>query len=238
MAFSFSPKIVSNGLVLYLDAANPRSYPGTGITWSDLLLSGNNGILTGGPTFNNANGGSIVFNGTNYIDSITQLIPIQDNTPFTVDIIFRTTSTGTAHLIGNWNINVSPGWRIDLNSGQIRFLILNSGGNSGRVATTTATYNNDSIFHLCVIYPGAQTSNDISFYINGGIVPKVSPPPLNTSPGTLINNKITLGASQSNTNNVVNHLSGNIYQTKIYNRALSVVEVLQNYNATKTRFGL
>jgi hypothetical protein len=67
--FHYSPKIVTDGLVLYLDAANTRSYPGTGTTWSDLSRGGNNGSLINGPTFNSANGGSIVFDGSNdYVD--------------------------------------------------------------------------------------------------------------------------------------------------------------------------
>ena len=63
MGFYRGPKIVTNGLVLYLDAANKKSYPGTGTTWTDLSGLGNNGTLTNGPTFNSANGGSIVFDG-------------------------------------------------------------------------------------------------------------------------------------------------------------------------------
>jgi hypothetical protein len=55
MAFNFSPKIVTNGLVLYLDAANTRSYSGSGTAWNDLTVNGNNGVLTNGPTFNSSN---------------------------------------------------------------------------------------------------------------------------------------------------------------------------------------
>ena len=57
------PNIITDGLVLALDAANSRSYPGTGTTWSDLSGNGNSGTLTNGPTFNSGNGGSIVFDG-------------------------------------------------------------------------------------------------------------------------------------------------------------------------------
>ena len=72
MAFNFSPKIVTNGLVLALDAANTKSYPGSGTVWSDLTPNGNNGALTNGPTFNSANGGSIVFDGTNdYLQGVS-----------------------------------------------------------------------------------------------------------------------------------------------------------------------
>ena len=69
MGLSHSPKIVTNGLVLALDAANNKSYPGSGTTWSDLSNTGKNLTLTNGPTFSAANLGSIVFDGTNdYID--------------------------------------------------------------------------------------------------------------------------------------------------------------------------
>ena len=65
MAYSYGPSIVKSGLVLALDAANRKSYPGSGTVWSD--LSGNNitGSLVNGPTYSSANGGSIVFDGTN-----------------------------------------------------------------------------------------------------------------------------------------------------------------------------
>ena len=63
MAFNYSPNIITDGLVLYLDAANTKSYPGSGTTWRDLSKSQLNGTLTNGPTFNSSNGGSIVFDG-------------------------------------------------------------------------------------------------------------------------------------------------------------------------------
>jgi hypothetical protein len=65
MAFNYSPKIITDGLVLYLDAANPKSYVSGSTTWGDLSRGGNNGTLVNGPTFSSANGGSIVFDGVN-----------------------------------------------------------------------------------------------------------------------------------------------------------------------------
>jgi hypothetical protein len=238
MAFNYSPKIVTDGLVLYLDAANTRSYPGSGTTWTDLSRSSTTGVLTNGPTFNSANGGSIVFDGADdYIDNITQSISIQDNTPFSIDVIFKTTSTGTAQLIGNWNTLVTPGWRLSIASGQISFFLISANGRAGRaVLSTTATYNNGILYHLCGTYSGNGNVNGISLYVNS--ISVTTSTVLNTSPGTLTNSKITLGASQLSTTNVANYLNGNIYQTKLYNRALSAQEILQNYNATKTRFGL
>ena len=64
MGLAHSPRIVTDGLVLCLDAASKRSYPGTGTVWAD-LKGGNNGTLTNGPTFDAGNGGSLTFDGTN-----------------------------------------------------------------------------------------------------------------------------------------------------------------------------
>ena len=77
MGFYRGPQIVKSGLVLHLDAANPKSYPGTGTTWSDRAgnLNGgvvNNGTLVNGPSFSSANMGSIGFDGSNdYVDMST-----------------------------------------------------------------------------------------------------------------------------------------------------------------------
>jgi hypothetical protein len=58
-----APAIDTNGLVLYLDAANPASYSGTGTTWADLSGFGNSGTLVDGPSYDHSNGGTIVFDG-------------------------------------------------------------------------------------------------------------------------------------------------------------------------------
>ena len=64
MPNNYGPRIVTDGLVLCLDAGNSKSYPGSGTAWNDLSRNGNNGTLNG-PTFNSADRGSIVFDGTN-----------------------------------------------------------------------------------------------------------------------------------------------------------------------------
>ena len=232
------PNIVRDGLVLYLDAGSPNSYQGTGTIWKDISkVNQNNGTLVNGPTFSSANGGSIVFDGVNdFVSSINQPFSIQDNTPFSVDLFFKSTSLTTAQLVGNWNVLVTPGWRIDIVSGQIRFLLLDAGGSSGRGIRTNLTYNNGNIYHYCATYTGNRDVNGISSYINGNSITTTTL--LNTSPTTLVNSQITLGASQINTTSYVNFIIGNLYTTKLYNRALTPSEVLQNYNATKGRFGL
>ena len=63
MGIAYNPRVVTDGLVLCLDAGNVKSYPGSGTTWTDLSGKGNTGTLTNGPTYSSANGGSIVFDG-------------------------------------------------------------------------------------------------------------------------------------------------------------------------------
>jgi hypothetical protein len=68
MATKYSPKVVNDGLVLYLDAANTKSYPGSGATWYDLSGNDNNGELIANPEYNTANNGNIILNGsTQYV---------------------------------------------------------------------------------------------------------------------------------------------------------------------------
>ena len=101
MAFSYSPKIVTDGLVLYLDAENTRSYPGTGTTWSDLSRDGNNGTLTNGPTVDSGNGGSIVFDGSNdYVDfdDILDLSTLSVSMWINCDVY----NSGRQFLFGKW----------------------------------------------------------------------------------------------------------------------------------------
>lgn len=71
------PNIVTDGLVLYLDAANTKSYPGSGTTWNDLSGNGNNGTLINGYIFNSIGNGNLVFDGSNdYVNINAQTLLI------------------------------------------------------------------------------------------------------------------------------------------------------------------
>ena len=112
MAFHFSSKIVTDGLAFYVDAANQKSYPGTGTSWRDLSLGGNNGTLINGPTFDSANGGSIVFDG---VDDYTSFGTTLGNgwSGITVSVWINpsqlTQSNGQRYFIVNANDTSSTG---------------------------------------------------------------------------------------------------------------------------------
>ena len=85
MSTRYNPSIVRDNLVLYLDAANTKSYPGSGTTWTDISRKGTDGTLTNGATFNSGNMGHIAFDGTNDYVDITSLPVISNTSAMTME---------------------------------------------------------------------------------------------------------------------------------------------------------
>ena len=230
MAFNYSPKIITEGLVLYLDAANTRSYPGVGTTWSDLSRSGNNGSLINGPTFNSANGGSIVFDGTNdYVNTVTAtFLGINStSTPFTISVWFKTSGVTEYYLFDNLNGSNDISLRVD--AGVLEVYMAASISGVINAVRFGSGYNNNVWHNFTITWNGSNLLTAYADSINIG------------------NNTTTLsGSFESNAAfRIGNRPSplgpffvGNISQVSVYNRILSATEILQNYNATKTRFGL
>ena len=228
MSGKIGPDINENGLILHLDAANNKSYTGTGTTWTDLSGNGNNGTLTNGPTFNAANMGSIVFDGTNdyiYRSSISNF----NSSTYTILLWGKFVSVSSSGIL--FNLGRSPS---DANSeaqlyynnsrlvywdyaGSIAFNFIQS---SGTLSTNVYQYLGFT-----------KNSTNGTFYING----------YSSGTGTaafdanISTNDFTIGADIRDS---INYVNGNISQFLLYNRVLTASEVLQNYNATKSRFGI
>ena len=124
---SYSPHIVTDGLVLCLDAANPRSYPGSGTTWYDLSGNGYNCELAN-TTFNTNHGGSIDFDGTDSYGAFDTNIPLgfeQQEEDFTLDIVVRSTETAVSNAA---SAIYFTGWHFgDFFSGRWRFRLTGDG---------------------------------------------------------------------------------------------------------------
>ena len=110
MATRYSPAIVTSGLVLCLDAANRKSYPGSGTTWTDLSGNGNNGTLIDSPTFNTDGIGSLSFNGLNSYIGISSPSSRFNWTPsstgfnnMTLDLWIKTSDTSGYVISKPWN---------------------------------------------------------------------------------------------------------------------------------------
>jgi hypothetical protein len=222
MAFNYSPKTITNGLVLYLDAANTRSYPGSGTVWSDLSRGGYNGTLTNGPTFNGANGGSIVFDGLNDIVNTNYV----SSSVFTWSAWFKTdvVSSGYRNII---NIP-SPNYMLMLLNTSTANLGFWTPDGLGGVNLGTPTIAINTWYNAVFVREGNSITGGYKAYVNAVLYG-------NANTGTWSSSStLSLGGRVGETQ----FLDGNIAQVSIYNRALSGAEILQNYNATKTRFGL
>lgn len=229
MAFSHGIKpIVTDGLILALDAGNHRSYPGSGTTWTDLSNNGYNGILTNGPTFDSGNLGSIDFDGTDDYASLT----------------YSPGASANISLI-TWNY---------LGSASLRGPFLKVGGGANGFAMGVGGSTFDNLGNQFIgLYPGVAwitTSNNLgtgwvmtsmvmnassysTFYLNDTSVHSYS----TTTPITPTSNSyIARNIGDEPSGNRA--FGGRIASVLIYNRALIATEITQNYNAIKYRFGL
>lgn len=232
MGTSYNPRIVTDGLVFCVDAANKRSYPGAGTTWTDLTANKNNGTLTNGPTFDSANAGSIVFDGTNdYVACVQSFSRNQTQLTISSWVKFNNFTTSRAIYVETKN-DVSS--RIDLavtSSQGIRFAGRDDDSDSFTQFAISATslINTDVWYNIVGVYDPLNTNNNV--YLNSVNVTSLS---LNLGDGF----PDTTSATQRIGNNGPNtaYMNGNIALVQIYNRALTPDEIRQNYLATKGRF--
>jgi hypothetical protein len=209
--------IVTNGLVLYLDASNTKSYISGSTTWNDVSRSGNNGTLVNGPTFNSANGGSIVFDGVDDFVS-GSCTTVNANVGMTTFIWVRTTISSPQVFFSHTS-GVNNGFRLEIDGGQF---LLTFGGVANYSSGNGVSDGNWKQLAATTV----GTSGRI--YINGNLV---ASPTVGTMQG--IPNQFVISGFLT-----IRFLNGNVASTSLYNRALSASEVLQNFNATKSRFGL
>ena len=217
MATEGGPNIVEEGLVLALDAANPKSYPGSGTTWYDLSGNGNNGNLNS-TTYASNNGGVLQTAGssTSYVD-----IPSPNMTSINYTVFTAARYNGGTRgrmvngkvnnwLIGHWGTSTenyyAEGWVAPTSNGtsDTNWRIFHATGNIG--SDIYGSYVNGTV-------------NDVSNAAGGS-----------QGPNGLTVGKIGYSTTETST--------GEVAFIFVYNRVLSENEILLNYNATKGRFGL
>ena len=230
-----SPKIITDGLVLCLDAGNPKSYPGSGTTWSDLSGQGNNGTLVNGPTYSSSNGGYLSFDSTNnYAYSYLQGTQSYDNN-YTFEIWAYFPTGGVWHNgIGSGNellgIGSNAGQAFSSSDGAIALTLNNNGSDTVAVFNFTNGFTcnyviqRDTWYHLVATHtPG---TNGTKLYVNGSLYASANM----TATGNLTYNGVSIGGGY------FGYSDKSISISRIYNRALSASEIQQNFNATKSRF--
>jgi hypothetical protein len=228
MAISYNPSSVTSGLVLCLDAANTKSYPGSGTTWTDLSGNGNNGTLVNGVGYNSGNLGSLSFDGVDDRGTFTTPITSTSNQTYEIWTNARASaaaSSGFAYILHNNSFSSTTGasyLTIGIKPSQQYFAAFNG---AHVTMSSGVTASNLNIVQITLTWDGATQK----MYMNGDLKDSeaLTGTPQNFSTTT------SFGDDKSTTYRM---MQGNIYSIKIYNRALTASEIQQNYNALKSRY--
>jgi hypothetical protein len=220
MGVGYSPKIVTDRMVLCLDTANSKSYPRVGTVWNDLSENNNNSILTG-TTFSPSNGGTFIFNGTSDFAN-TQKTSAQlgfYDASYTMEAwVYPTNLDGDRTMFGTDGADTREGLHLVFRNGEIYQGHYNSDFGAG-----TVSINN----WYQIVYTYNVTNNACQIFKNGILQGTGS---IGSFIGTT---SVLIGRWEDSTN-----FSGNGSIYRIYNSVLSTSQILQNYNALRGRFGL
>jgi len=232
MARIHGPSVVTNGLIMYYDAANPRSYPGSGTTLTDLSSTGTTGVLTNGTSYSSANGGTLVFDAVDdYVELNTKLNSISAVGDVSYSILAWVkinsnrpaggVTVGSSCIIGH---NDAYGIGLQIDTGNyVNFGLRSTGNYDGTTALALNTW-----YHVAGVKIGGSSS---FIYVNG------VQDGTNASPAGIIPSTTTMRIGYGPGRNPA-PFDGSIAVVQIYNRALSAAEVLQNFNAHRGRYGI
>ena len=241
MALIHSPKIITDDLILYVDAANPKSYSGSGTTWKDLSGNGHHATLVNGPTYTTDDQGAIVFDGVNdYVNvSDTSVLPSGTNL-FTysvwiyIDTVsgnFGGTKKGAVLFSGNTvgTVEILLSTATNTAGPPVTLAMSRYGGGNNGACAVTVSMNTSAWYNLTIVKDGSSSqviyqdgvqigTGNHSNSFQGGYASVIAAAP-----------------SQSSYSG---HLDGRIGIVFMYNTALSSSQVLQNYNTLRGRFRL
>lgn len=232
MGIGYNPRVVTNGLLLCFDAANIKSYPGSGTSWFDLSGKGNTGTLTNGPTFESSNG-AIVLDGTD--DFVTT--SLSSYTPYCVDIWFyNDDNIGTSVMQGNYQILLGLGsyaagitlgaWTGAATNETFCFFGLSGNG---------MTYIRDTAAVGTHNFVANWNGSTYDIWLDGS--KRTTYPDSGAGHCTLhARNSCIIGKEGSGSNSY--EFDGKIYRFSIYDSQLTDNQISSNFNAMRSRYGI
>ena len=218
---------VTDGLIFRVDAGDSASYSGTGTTWTD-VINANNGTILNGTAYNSAQGGYFEFDGVD--DQVDFGQPaILESFPMSIDLWFyayadndglitKGTTRGSASQ-RDWDITGAGtilGWFVSYGSDY-----------SVKVRETYPSLNN--WHHLVCLWDGTTSFNGAKTYLDGSLFKEAT---ATLATYTTLHD-IFVGGNRAGF-----YFDGRISMVKMYSKVLSAAEALQNYNASKDRYGL
>lgn len=236
-----APSIITNGLVLNLDAANMKSYPKSGTIWRDLSGLNNSGSLVNGPTFNSDNGGSIVFDGSNdYVTCGSTASTLISSMTISSTFSFTSYTNQTHLIVSRLGPSISRhNYFFGITESKFYFGFKQSGVSVWPFVWINEAPVVNTIYSFTATY---STATSVAMYLNGQNRSFSGP---NTATNPLITNQVvdldptsicSIGSGAPAEN--FYYSNAKIYTAQIYNRVLSQSEIQQNYNALKSRFNL
>jgi hypothetical protein len=235
MGLGHSPSIVRDGLVLYLDAANSKSYPGSGTTWFDLSGNENNGTLVNGVGFDNANKGALTFDGTDDFVNCGNSVTLKPEFISIEAWVKINPGQGLSFICGGGTTGAIGYWvGISTSNNTIRFSCRTEGDNNGAQYSVTLSESiTQRNLHIVATYSGQA----VKIFLNSKEVFSESLTTKINYAG-IENDNIHIGDIGSAGSRSDRFFEGNIFNIKIYNRALAESEIKQNFNATRGRYGV
>jgi len=245
MSVSNGPNVPTDDLQLYVDAGNPKSYPGSGTSWLDLSNSNTNGTFGGTPTHTASGGGYFSFDGST--DFITFGAILEGSgealsagkTQNTVSYFARASSFSTYsdnHSIGNCvfgkaSDSANDNYEIGYNSAGQLEVYIDDQSNDSTIESAYFVYN--AWHHVSIVYDASLSTAAVKFYVNGRLR-------LQTSTATYSGMDNAAGSQVTIANNRSNRawFTGDIGLLMVHGKALSAAEVSQVFQAHRSRYGI
>lgn len=224
--------VITEGLVSLYDSSNPVSYPGSGTTLFNLSTSGD-ATLENGVTFDNADSGALVLYGTDDYLSLPAFSPALESFSFMGWFKINTTSANQCFFAIGEYFTAGQGWAetYTLTDGTFIFRVANGiDGNLFQLNSDPTTLPLNTWFYVCAVFDNTLNTNANKLFYNENVLDSITNPTTITSLGNV-------GNSIGRRSNASLFLNGKVGLTAFYNRALSDVEVLDNYNSTKGNYG-
>jgi len=229
MAIISNPSLVMSGLILALDAANTKSYPGSGNTWTDISANGRVGTLTNGPTYNSANSGSITFTAASSNSVLLTGSTTVSQATFTVWLRRNGSQNDYAGIL------FTRGGVSSSISGLSFFSTVNNLGYNWNNAVAAFSFNSgltvpDGVWCMAAL---SLTSTAATLYLCQSSGTTSATNTLAHASTTFDGLKLGWDGTASS-----RYMNGSIASAHLYNRALSASEIQQNFNALRGRFSV
>jgi hypothetical protein len=219
LSLTQSPTIVTDGLTLRLDASNLASYPGSGLTWTDIAGTEDNITLINSPTYTSGTPAYFTFNGYSQFGVSSGVV--LTTTTYTKSVWFYLNATADNNLVSS-----DTGGHFMYFAGGSKLYSGHADWENYQSYPSTANFSLSTWYNVTLTF---NTTDGMVLYING------------VQDSTYTNNKSAFsgdGSTNIATYGGGNLLNGRISKVYCYNRSLTAAEVLQNYNYDKSQYGL